>query len=701
MKFTHGYWLVKEGVEAYYAAHGYKAEQDGNGLVVYAPCRPIRNRGDTLNCPVLTVRYSSPMQNVIRVRIAHFEGESGEKLRFALCPDATLPKDAAALSLSPEEAVLQSGDLSVHVALGDSWNVRFCAKGTVLTRCEAKSTGYMVSRRDGHFRDDPFLAFPDDDAGPRSGGYVKEELTLGVGEFVYGLGERFGPFIKNGQSVDLWNADGGTASDQAYKNIPFYLTNKGYGVFVNETGKTQFEIGSEKTSRAGFSVAGESLEYFVIYGPSPKQILETYTALTGRPPVLEDETFGLWLSTSFTTSYDEKTVTDFIDGMLDRGIPLKTFHFDCFWMEAFHWCDFCWDKETFPDPAGMLRRIKAKGLKVSVWINPYVAQQSRLFEEGKRRGFFLKKRDGSVYQTDLWQAGLAIVDVTNPGARAWYTEKIGAILDMGVDYLKTDFGERIPLDAVYFSGADPLLMHNYYTYLYNKTVFAFLEEKKGKGKACLFARSATAGSQQFPVHWGGDCESTFEAMAETLRGGLSLALSGFGYWSHDIGGFEGNPDPALFKRWLQFGLLSSHSRLHGSNSYRVPWNIDEESVEVCKTFARLKQSLLPYLKTLAREAHDKGVPVMRPMLLEFPDDPVCAYLDRQYMLGPDLLVAPVFNAEGTVEYYLPPGNWTHLLDGRVASGGTWMKETYGFQSLPVWKRSQSRLSSGRVEGKPL
>jgi alpha-D-xyloside xylohydrolase len=686
---------VKEGVEAHYAAQGYEAEQNGGGLVVYAPCRPVRNRGDTLSCPVLTIRYASPMKNVIRVRISHFEGEAGEKLRFELSPvlsqEPMLPPEV--IFLSSEEAVLQSGDLSVRVALGSGWNVRFCAEGRVLTRCEAKSTGYMVSRRDSHFRGDPFLEFPYDDSGPRSGSYVKEELSLGVGEFVYGLGERFGPFIKNGQSVDIWNADGGTAGDQAYKNIPFYLTNRGYGVFVNETGKAQFEIGSEKTSRAGFSVAGESLEYFVIYGPSPKQILENYTALTGRPPVLEEETFGLWLSTSFTTSYDEKTVMDFIDGMLSRGIPLKTFHFDCFWMKGFHWCDFCWDEETFPDPAGMVQHIKAKGLKVSVWINPYVAQQSRLFAEGKARGYFLKKRDGSVYQTDLWQAGLAIVDFTNPGARAWYTEKIGAILDMGVDYLKTDFGERIPPDAVYFNGVDPVFMHNYYTYLYNKTVFEFLEEKKGRGKACLFSRSATAGSQRFPVHWGGDCESTFEAMAETLRGGLSLGLSGFGYWSHDIGGFEGNPDPALFKRWLQFGLLSSHSRLHGSNSYRVPWNIDEESVEVCKLFARLKQSLLPYLKTLAREAYDKGIPVMRAMLLEFPDDPVCAYLDRQYMLGPDILVAPVFNAKGTIEYYLPPGNWTHLLDRRTESGGKWMREIYDFLSLPVWKRAQSLLFS--------
>ncbi|MDR1904506.1 MAG: alpha-xylosidase, partial [Treponema sp.] len=262
------------------------------------------------------------------------------------------------------------------------------------------------------------------------------------------------------------------------------------------------------------------------------------------------------------------------------------------------------------------------------------------------------------------------------------------ILDMGVDFVKTDFGERIPLDAVYHNGADPVMMHNYYTYLYNKTVFEFLEHKKGKGKACLFARSAAAGSQKFPVHWGGDCESTFVAMAETLRGGLSLGLSGFGFWSHDIGGFEGTPDPALFKRWLAFGLLSSHSRLHGSNSYRVPWSVDEESAEVCRFFTGLKKSLLPELLSAANEAHEKGVPVMRAMFLEFPADPVCPFLDRQYMLGPDILAAPLFSADNTVEYYLPPGKWTHIIDGRVEEGGKWLKETYGFLSLPLWRRGQ-------------
>jgi alpha-D-xyloside xylohydrolase len=668
MKFTNGYWLIKEGMEPHFAACVVDVEQQGDELVVYAPERPIRHRGDTLGNSLLTVRYSSPLKNVIRVRVTHFEGRTDKGPHFSLESD---PAFKPAVRITPENAVLESGDLSVCVDRGSGWNNSFRAGGKVLTRNLSKSTAYMVDLGQWPF--------------------TKDELSLSVGELVYGLGERFGPLVKNGQTVDIWNSDGGTASEQAYKNIPFYMTNKGYGVFINDPGNVSLEIGSEKTSRVQFSVSGEELEYFIIYGPYPKAILERYTALTGRPAMPPEWSFGLWLSTSFTTSYDEKTVMSFISGMEERKIPLSVFHFDCFWMKGFNWCDFTWDKETFPDPAGMLSRIKARGIKICVWINPYIAQRSPLFKEGKQNGYFIKRKDGSVFQTDQWQAGMAIVDFTNPAACKWFAGCLEKLLDMGVDAFKTDFGERIPTDAVYFDGGDPRKHHNFFTYLYNKTVFELLERKRGKGEACLFARSATVGGQKFPLHWGGDCESTFEAMAETLRGGLSLGLSGFGFWSHDIGGFEGTPNAALFKRWLAFGLLSSHSRLHGSHSYRVPWSVDEESADVCRFFLELKMRIKPYILRAAKEAHEKGIPVLRAMFIEFPDDPACAYLDRQYMLGPDLLAAPVFSEDGEVSYYLPEGEWKHLLTGETVKGGGWRTEKHGYLSMPLLVRPGAQI----------
>ncbi len=532
------------------------------------------------------------------------------------------------------------------------------------------------------------------------GHFMHEQLSLGVGENVYGLGERFTAFVKNGQIVDSWNRDGGTSSEQAYKNVPFYLTNRGYGVLVNHPENVSFEVASEKVSRVQFSVEGHSLEYFVIYGPTPKEVLEKYTTLTGKPALPPAWSFGLWLTTSFTTSYDEETVTSFIQGMADRNLPLHVFHFDCFWMREFQWCDFEWDSRVFPDPAAMLARLKARGLRISVWINPYLGQRSPLFAEAAQAGYLLRRPNGDIWQWDLWQPGMGIVDFTNPAAREWYAAKLHGLIDIGVDSFKTDFGERIPTDVIYYDNSDPQKMHNYYSYLYNEIVFAVLRERLGANEAVVFARSATAGGQRFPVHWGGDCDSTFPSMAESLRGGLSLGLSGFGFWSHDIGGFEGLPDANLYKRWIAFGLLSSHSRLHGSSSYRVPWLFDEEAVDVLQHFTHLKCRLMPYLYAQAVEASRTGVPVMRAMLLEFPEDPTADTLDRQYMLGESLLVAPVFSGDGVVSYYVPEGHWTHYLTGAVVEGPRWMRETHDALSLPLLVRPNTVLAIGGNAERP-
>jgi alpha-D-xyloside xylohydrolase len=584
-----------------------------------------------------------------------------------------------------QAATLTSGRLTVRVEKEDDWQIDFMDGDRILTSSGWQGMGFVDTK----------------DAGYQHARYIHEQLALGVGECVYGLGERFTPFVKNGQVVDIWNEDGGTSSEQAYKNIPFYLTNRGYGVFVNHPERVSFEIASEKVQRVQFSVPGEALDYFLIYGPSPKEVLARYTALTGRPALPPAWSFGLWLSTSFTTDYDEETVTSFIQGMADRNLPLHVFHFDCFWMKAFHWCNFQWDDHVFPDPAAMLKRLKARGLRICVWINPYIAQQSALFEEGMEQGYLLKRTNGDVWQWDRWQAGMGLVDFTNPKACRWFGDKLRTLVEMGVDCFKTDFGERIPTtDVVYCDGSDPLKMHNYYAYLYNKTVFELLEEMQGRGQATLFARSATAGSQQFPVHWGGDNTATFESMAESLRGGLSLGLSGFGFWSHDIGGFEQTASAEVYKRWCAFGLLSSHSRLHGSRSYRVPWLFDEEAVDVLRLFSKLKCQLMPYLYAQALEATHKGIPMMRAMMLEFPDDLTCNTLDLQYMLGDSLLVAPVFSHDGVVAYYLPEGRWTNFLTGQVVEGSRWTHETHNYLSLPLMVRPNSILAVGSHEDRP-
>ena len=676
MKFTDGFWQMRPGMNPHYAAQVHEVEIEKDSLTVYAPTKKLTGRGDTLNLPMLTIRFSAPMENVIRVKINHHKGGSPRKPEFEIYEQA----DLQAGTMDNEKfALLTSGKVSVRIRKGDDWLVEFIGNEQVLTSSGWRAIGFV---------DTP------------EGRFIHEQLSLGVGEYVYGLGERFTSFIKNGQVVDIWNEDGGTSSEQSYKNIPFYLTNRGYGVLVNHPEKVSFEVASEKVERVQFSVPGETLEYFVIYGPTPRQILERYTALTGRPALPPAWSFGLWLSTSFTTNYDEGTVTSFIDEMARRDIPLHVFHFDCFWMREFNWCDLQWDSRFFPDPSGMLSRLKNRGLHICVWINPYIAQRSMLFDEAAQNGYLLKRPNGDTWQTDKWQAGMGIVDFTNPEACKWFAEKLRALLKMGVDTFKTDFGERIPTDVVYHDGSEPFTMHNYYTYLYNKTVFDLLCDERGESDALVFARSATTGGQQFPVHWGGDCTATFESMAESLRGGLSLGLSGFGFWSHDIGGFEQTASADVYKRWTAFGLLSSHSRLHGSSSYRVPWNYDEEAVAVLSKFTKLKCSLMPYLYRAAIQAHEQGTPMLRSMLLEFPDDPTCAYLDLQYMLGDSLLVAPVFGYDGSVSYYVPEGRWTNLLNGKQVEGPGWKRETHDFLSLPLLVRPNAVIPIGNHTDKP-
>ena len=598
MKFTNGYWMIRDGVDALYAREAYELAADATteSLNVLAPTSVVRGRYDTLNLPTFNVDITTPAEGVIRVRAEHWQGAT-EYPGFPLNADEPGNRDYVTVQangngdgevgVNGADVTLTTGGLTAKVVKGAPWNLTFIGEdGKVLTESAGKSLGRFKLGAESNVTAQPVGEFGvtmDGSARDESDVFIAIQLHLSVGEDVYGLGERFGAYVKNGQSVDIWNEDGGTASEQGYKDIPFYMTSNGYGVLVNNRGHVSFEIGSENT---------------------------------------------------------EATINSFIDGMAERDIPLAAFHYDCYWMREFHWCDFEWDKRFFGDIESTLKRLH------------------------EDKGYLVRKPNGEVWQTDFWQAGMGLVDFTNPAAREWFKDKVKALLNQGVDAIKTDFGERIPRDVVWYDGSPKLSMHNWYTQLYNQAVFEAIEETYGKGNACLYARSATVGGQQQPVHWGGDCESTFNGMAQSLRAGLSLTSSGFGFWSHDIGGFEGAfPDPAVYKRWVAFGMLGSHSRLHGSTVYRVPWLFDEEdekngvalvpgqtAVDVVREFTKLKLELMPYVYQLGLQPHVNGTPVMRSMFVEFPDDPACRTLDRQYMFGPSMLVAPVFSYCGEVSY---------------------------------------------------
>ena len=699
MKFADGFWLNQRGYEVNYANQAFEIEEIENGFLVVATPFVVYNRAMMLGSANLEIAYTSTQENCVKVSITHHKGHVDNGPHFVLEDKGFKPQ----VTVTDKEAVLVTGDTKLVVSK-ENWSFTYYYKDKKLTSGGWRSTGvifenaYKQQARLQTQLDDTFWSYPADPTRT----YIREQFDTSVGEYFYGFGEKFTTFTKNGQNVEIWNADGGTCSDQSYKSIPFYLSSKGYGVFVNSTDKVSYEVCSDTVSKVSMTVPGESLEYYVFGGANLTDVLKGYTDLTGKPSLPPAFSFGLWLTTSFTTTYDEETITSFIDGMAERDIPLQVFHFDCFWMKGFEWCNFEWDDEMFPDPEGMLKRLHDKGLEICVWINSYIAQQSKLFDIGKEKGYFIKNLDGSVFQCDMWQPGMAIVDFTNPEACAWFKGLLKKLFDMGVNNIKTDFGERIPTKVKYYDGSDPIKMHNYYTYLYNKCVFEALEDYYGKDKACLFARSATVGGQKFPVHWGGDCYAEYSAMSETLRGGLSLCSSGFGFFSHDMGGFEATAPADVYKRWCAFGLLSTHSRLHGSTSYRVPWAYDKdgdtEACDVLRHYTVLKGKMMPYLWAQANKTHQVGVPMMRSMIIAFSDDTACKYLDQQYMLGDNLCIVPVMNEEGIAEFYVPDcGTWTDIQSGETYEGGKYYTRKCDYFQTPILARPNSIVTYGNFD----
>ena len=687
MRFTEGFNRDCSGLRLHRAHSWQRASINTDRVEILVPAREINCLNDTNTGSNLHYVFTAPSKDMLSLRIYHFD-------RGETSPVYRLNSQLCALNIEEDEDTLTiaSGRLTAVLQKKGLFTYRFFYDGRPLTQGGNKGTAYVTDiDYEGALLDDVDGRPPKKHYMDKT--YMREMLQLDVGEYIYGFGEQFSPFVKNGQSLDIWNRDGNTNSNFAYKSIPWYLSSRGYGVFVNSPDQVEFEVGTVDVRHVEFSVPGEEMEYIVIGGADNREVLKHFTRLTGRAALPPAWSFGLWLSSSFALRVDAEVTLEFIEGMRKRDIPLSVFHFDARWMDDFNCCDFVWSKR-FGDAKALLHELHERGIKVCVWINPYISQESVLFREGRDKGYFVKNPDGTVWQTDSWMSGVAVVDFTNPAATDWFLGQLEALVDMGVDSFKTDFAERIPTKAVYYDGSDPHRMHNYYSVLYHRAVFNLLQRKKGEEEACLFARSAAVGTQQYPVHWGGDNAASYVSMAESLRGGLSFCQSGFGFWAHDIGGFNNTPTADLYKRWVAFGLLSTHSRLHGYQSYRVPWLFDEESTEVLRHFTRLKCTLMPYLYTGAVRVHEEGVPLLQPMMLAFPGDPVCLTLDRQYMLGDNLLVAPVFADSGDVQFYVPEGRWTDLQSNKIYDGGRWYHQRYDYFGLPLLVRPGTILPMG-------
>ncbi len=529
--------------------------------------------------------------------------------------------------------------------------------------------------------------------------YGIETFVTYPGEAIYGFGERFGPLNKMGQTFTLWHADGmGNSSGRTYKNIPFFMSTRGYGVYINESKPITFWVGTRETCKIMMGIEGSLIDYFFFYGPSLKTILGKYTDLTGKAEVPPKWSFGMWMSRISYRKQDE--VLEIAKKLREMKYPCDVIHIDTGWFKGDWECDWNFDNERFPDPKAMMDNLKEMGFKTSLWQTPYIFKSPKYqYKEAKKLGILAKNHGAFSF---LLQPA-AVLDFSNPDLIKWYQNKLKNLFELGAAVIKTDFGEIIEPHQE-FSKYNGREMHNLFPLLYQKAAFEATKEFYGKG--IIWARSGYAGSQRYPVHWSGDSSSAIEGMLSILRGGLSLGLSGFSYWSQDVGGFIISPTDEAYIRWTQFSIFNSHIRFHGNPPrYREPWNYSKEAQKITRDMLNLRYQLLPYIYTEAHYISEHGFPMLYPLILEFDKDPTTYNIEDEFLFGRNLLIAPILTKKSSRKIYIPAGEWYDYWSLERYCGPKWIDYVCDISKVPFFIKGGTILPLGPViqyvEEKPL
>jgi|GEM_PF-481188 len=607
---------------------------------------------DYLIDPVFNFSLSFTSPRTIRLRLATSKvmAQSDDSLMLEREPKT----DSSWKIETSNSRIIYKNKFGMVILSLEPWSIKiFNAEGKLLTQTHSGKI-----RNGLHTKTLPFSFVRRSSDYSRS---VAAVFTLSQEEKIYGCGESFTRLNKRGQKIPLYMTDVQSASSrEMYKPVPFFMSSRGYGMFAHTTTPSTFDFGHSFDGTTTLYIGDDFLDLFIFLG-SPSEILSEYTLLTGRSPLPPLWSFGLWMSRFTYKSQDEVLAVS--RKLRQHKIPCDVIHIDAGWFEQGLRCDYKFNKKTFPDPALMTENLRKNGFRTSLWQLPYLSPENPLYDEVIEKKLYIQDGKGNVPTDDV------ILDFSNHFTRLWYRDKIHKLFDLGISVIKADFGECAPFNAIYASGNSGFYEHNIYPLRYTGYLTEVSREKSDD--AIIWARSAWAGGQRYPVHWSGDPESTDSSMASTLRAGLSLGLCGFSFWSHDIGGFSTPPDEDLYRRWMFFGLLTSHSRCHGFPP-KEPWEFSDQFMEDFRQITELKYRMMPYVYTQAAICSEQGQPLLRPLFFQYPEDPTCWLIEDQYLFGKDLLVAPFFEpVTNERQLYLPPGNWIGYEDGKVYEGKKW------------------------------